>query len=152
MSGLYRSIETDIIGLFNATWAHPSIPVFWRVNDLEPLPDPATVPHFLRNTILYDTEDLLAFGGGRGRNQKSQNGTVEFVAFAARSLVSEDTLLDLLWDATQTVRSQRLTGTYAGGSDLSFVGEGNHFDVNPVEAGNWFVRGCRMFFDYRFIG
>lgn len=152
MAGLYRAVETDIIALFNATWAHADVPVLWRTNDLDPAPDPSTQPHFLRNSVLFGAEVMRAFGGGRGANEKTQFGTVEFIGFAARSLVSEDTLLDLLWDATQTVRSSRVAGSYPPASDLSFVADGSHFDIDPTEDGNWFIRGCRMVFEYRFIG
>lgn len=152
MTGLYNCIEDDVVALFNATWNHDAdILVLWRVNDLEPLPDPSTTRYFLRNTVLFGAETYLAFGSGRGHNQKCHFGMVEFVGFAARSEVSERQLLDLLWDATETLRSKRVVGSFTGGSDLSFVGPGSAFDVSPTESGNWFMRGVRVAYEYRFV-
>ncbi len=151
MTGLYNCVEDDVVALFNATWNHPGILVLWRENDLEPLPDPSTTPYFLRNTVLFGMEAYLAFGSGRGQNQKCLYGMVEFVGFAARAEVSERQLLELLWDATGTLRSKRVVGSFAGGSDLSFVGPGSSFDVSPTESGNWFMRGVRVAFEYRFV-
>lgn len=151
MAGLYRSIEDDVTGLFAAGWSHPDVPVRWRANDLDPLPDSGVTRHFLRATVLFGPEVMTAFGGGPLANQKTQFGFLEIIGFASRDLVTEATLLDLLWDATSTVRSKRVTGTFAGGSDLSFIGDGSQFHVDPGEDGNWFIRGCRMVFEYRFI-
>ena len=71
-AGLYRTIRDDVFAIFNAAWAHPDVPVFWRSNDLEPLPDPSDVPHFLRNEVDFGRETLVAFGAGRGANLKVQ--------------------------------------------------------------------------------
>lgn len=152
MPGLYSCVEDDVIALFNLTWTHPGVPVFWRTNDLEVLPDPSSTAFFLRNTVIFGPEDYLAFGGGRGSNDKSLNGVIEIVGFASRSKVSERQLLDLLWDATQTFRSKRVAGSYVGGSDLSFIGPGSTFDIDPEESGNWFMRGTRVAWTYRFVG
>lgn len=152
MPGLHRCISTDVLGVFNAGWAHPGVPVFWRADDLEPRPDPSDVANFLRNSILFGPEKTLAFGGGRGANLKSKFGQVEFLVFAARGMGNEDDLLDLLSDAVATLRSTRVAGSYGPGSDLSFIGDGAGFDVGPSEDGNWFVRGERVTFEYRFTG
>ncbi len=152
MPGLLRCITTDVVAVFNATWAHPGVPVLWRANDVDPLPDPSDTPNFFRNSIHFSVETILAFGGGQGANQKVKFGEVEFIAFASRSLGDEDTLLDLLSDAVATLRSKRVVGSYAGGSDLSFIGPSSGFAVGPSEDGNWFIRGEAVTFEYRFIG
>ena len=151
MTGLYNCVEDDVIGLFNLTWPHPLIPVYWRTNDLEVIPDPSTVSYFLRNTVIFGPEDYIAFGGGRGSNDKALHGVVEMVGFASRSKVGERDLLELLWDATQTFRSKRVAGSFPGGSDLSFIGPGSTFDLAPEESGNWYIRGTRVAFAYRFV-
>lgn len=151
MTGLYNCIEDDVLALFNLTWAHPDVPVFWRTNDLEVLPDPLTTPFFLRNTVIFGPEAYIAFGGGRGANDKTIDGVVEIVGFSSRSKVSERNLLELMWDATQTFRSKRVAGSFAGGSDLSFIGHGSAFDIAPEESGNWYMRGTRVAFVYRFV-
>lgn len=153
MSGLFSTVEADVVALFNATWTQPAsvVPVFWRGNDLEVLPDPSTTRYFLRNEILFGSESVVAFGGGLGRNEKILDGAVAFIAFASRSLVRETQILDYLWEATNAFRSKRVAGTFPGGSDLSFTGNGSHFHVDPEEDGNWFIRGFRMAFEYRFV-
>lgn len=152
MAGLYSSIETDVIALFNATWAHPTIPVYWRANDADPRPDPSAVPHFLRNEILQGIERLVAFGAGRAANEKIHFGVVHLIGFASRSVGNDTTLLDLLWDASQTLRSQRIVGSFASGSSLNFIGDSSAVDLASPEDGGWFVRGYRLFFEYRFRG
>jgi hypothetical protein len=152
MPGLYRAIRDDLLAVFDASWSHPSVPVFWRADDLEPRPDPSDVANFLRNSVLFGPEKLTGFGGGRTANLMSQFGSVEFIVFASRESVSEDVLLDLLSDAMGTMRSKRVVGSYATGSDLSFLDNGSGFDIGPSEDGGWFMRGARMTFEYRFIG
>ena len=149
-AGLYRTIRDDVLAVFDAAWAHSDVPVYWRSNDSEPLPDPSDVPHFLRNEVDFGRETLLAFGGGRGANLKVQFGSVLLRVFAARALGDEDRALDLMADAMAAFRSQRITD--AVGNDLSFIGEGSGFDVAPTEDGNWFTRGALMVFEYRFRG
>jgi hypothetical protein len=149
-AGLYRTIRDDVLGIFNAAWAHPDVPVYWRSNDFEPLPDPAAVSHFLRNEVDFGRETLAAFGAGRGANLKLQFGSVLLRVFASRALGDEDRALDLMADAMAAFRSQRVTD--AAGNTLSFIGEGSGFDVPPTEDGNWFTRGALMAFEYRFRG
>ena len=149
-TGLYRTIRDDIVALFDAAWAHPDVPVYWRSNDFEPLPDPSDVPHFLRNEVDFGRETLAAFGGGVGANLRIQFGSVLIRVFAARALGDEDHALDLMANATAAFRSQRITD--AAGNDLSFIGEGSGFDVQPTEDGNWFTRGALVVFEYRFRG
>jgi hypothetical protein len=150
MSGLYRTIRDDIIGLWGSGWPHADVPIFWRSDDLDPRPDPGDVPNFMRNEIDFGLERTLAYGGGRGQNTKGQYGSVILRIFTARSEVSEDTALDLIADAMAVFRSQRITDT-AGGV-LSFIGDGSGFTQGPTEDGNWFMRGSLMVFEYRFIG
>jgi len=152
MPGLYNCVEDDVVAVFNATFNHPSVPVFWRMNDLEVAPDPSTTPLFMRNTVLFGPESMMAFGGGRGSNEKCLDGFAELVGFASRSKVSERVLLDLMADATAAFRSKRVIGSYPGGSDLSFTGDGSTFHLQPEETGNWYLRGCRVFWEYRFVG
>ncbi len=151
MTGLYNCVEDDVIAVFNSGWTVPATPVFWRTNDLEVLPDPSSTPYFLRNTVLFGVETYLAFGSGRGANEKCLNGMVEIVGFASRFKVSERELLELLSIAMQAFRSKRVVGSYPGGSDLSFTGLASDFNVAPEESGNWFIRGARAAFEYRFV-
>ena len=152
MAGLYASIENDVIALFNATWAHPTVPVYWRANDADPRPDPSTTSHFLRNEVTDGIERVIAFGAGLSGNEKIHFGVVHLAGFAARALGSEAVLLDLLWDATQALRSRRVVGSYSAGSSLAFLGDASGVDITDPEDGGWFVRGYRMFFEYRFRG
>ena len=49
-----------------------------------------------------------------------------------------------------TLRFHRVTD--AAGNDLSFIGAGSSFDVQPTENGNWFTRGAMVVFEYRLRG
>jgi hypothetical protein len=152
MADLYLCVRNDVEALFAANWSEPGVLVLWRDNDIDPSPDPNVSSSFLRNSVLPGIERTIAYGGGAGANEKILFGTVEFIVFTAQGLQSEDPLLHLLSAAVATVRSRRVDGTYGPGADLSFIGDGSHFDIDPTENGNWYVRGCRMFFQYRFRG
>jgi hypothetical protein len=151
MAGLYRTIRDDILGLWTAGWTHTDVPVFWRSDDLEPRPDPSDTVHFFRNEVDFGREILIASGGGRFKNLKSQYGSVVLRVFTSRAIASEDAALDLFQDAMAIFRSQRLQPDQLG-NDLSFVGEGSGFDTGPEEDGSWFIRGGLMVFEYRFPG
>lgn len=146
---LYRDIRDQILSVWTANWTHTDVPVYWRSNDADPLPDPSDTAHFLRNEIEFDRERIVGFGGGRGQNLKCLQGTVLFYVFSSRQLQNEDVGLDLLSDAVAAFRSQRVGG-------LSFLGDTYSFDAaqeqSPEEAGNWFVRGTFVVFEYRFNG
>lgn len=145
MSGLYLTISDAIQSLWTAGWSHSSVPAYWRANDADPLPDPASISHFIRNEVDFGRERVTAFGGGRFANERSQFGSVLITVWASRALQSEDTALDLLADAAAIFRSVR-------SGNLSFIGEGSGFTGGPSEDGNWFVRGAMTVFEYRFTG
>lgn len=145
MSGLYRDIRDGITMLWTAGWAHSDVPVYWRSNDADPLPDPRDTSYFMRNEVDFGRETMRAFGGGRAANERAQFGSVVLRVFAGRGVGNEDTALDLMADAMQIFRSVR-------SGNLSFIGEGSGFDAGPTEDGNWFMRGSLMVFEYRFTG
>jgi hypothetical protein len=145
MPGLYRTISAAITTLWDSGWSHSDVPVFWRANDAEVLPDPSDHSYFLRNEVDFGRETVRAFGGGRMSNERAQFGSVVMRVFAARSVGDEDTALDLMADAMQIFRSVR-------SGDLSFIGEGSGFDEGPDESGLWFIRGSLMVFEYHFLG
>lgn len=149
-AGLHRTLRDTAVGLFEAGWAHPTVPVYWRANDAEPLPDPHDVNVFVRNEVEFGRETVMAYGGGRLANQRALFGSVLVRVYAARYIQSEDVALDLMSDALACFRSQRVVD--ALGNTLSFIGEGSGFDVDPTEDGNWFIRGAMTVYEYRFIG
>jgi hypothetical protein len=148
---LYLSILNDIEGLFATNFTRTDVVVAWRDNDVEPRPDPLTVPHYLRNLLNFGRERVIAFGAGPGSNERLQFGSVSFIGYASRSVGNENTLLSILSDAMKAVRGVVVPGTY-GVSTLSFIGDGSGFDVEAEENGNWYVRGARYAFEYRFRG
>ena len=150
-AGLHRSLRDDILALWTAAAIDPTVPVYWRTDDFEPLPDPSTVPHFFRNEVSFGREKVMAFGGGNGKNLKAQFGSVVMRLFTARALGSEDVALDLMSAGLAAFRSKRITAD-ALGNDLSFVGDGSGFDQGQTEDGNWFMRGSLMVYEYRFLG
>jgi hypothetical protein len=146
--GLYRVIRDQIEGIWNANWAHPDVPVFWRENDSLPPEDPAVTPNFMRNEIDFGRERLIAFGGGPRANQLVKYGSIVLRVLSSRSLMSDDTTLDLLSDAEAIFRS-RLEG------DLAFIGGMSGYDVQAetgVENGVWYMRASLVVFEFRFIG
>lgn len=145
MSGLYRTIRDEIQALWTASWTHGDVPVHWRENDADVEDDPSLVSHFLRNEFSPGRERVMAFGGGRYANERSQFGAVIISVWAARGVRHEDTALDLMADAVAVFRS------YSSGT-LSFIGEGSGFIQGPSEDGNWFVRTTQVVFEYRFTG
>lgn len=151
MNGLYRQIRDDVLTLWAAKWDHADVPVFWRSNDLEPLPDPSTANHFFRNEVDFGREATIGFGGGNHANFKAQYGSVILLCFTARAYGDEDVALDLMGDAMGVFRSERLPADPLG-NDLSFVGDGSGFGSGPSEDGNWFFRGSMIVFEYRFRG
>lgn len=145
MPGLYLTIQQEIIDIWTAAWTHNDVSVYWRFNDADPLPDPSTATHFMRNEIDFGRELLMAFGSGRFSNERSQFGSVILRVFTSRAQRSEDVALELMADAVGIFRSQRV-------GNLSFIGEGSGFIESPSEDGNWFVRGCVVVWEYRFQG
>ena len=85
MADLYLCVRDDVEALFAANWSEPGVPVLWRDNDIDPMPDPGVSSSFLRNTVLPGIEKTIAYGGGPGANEKLLFGTVEFIVFTARS-------------------------------------------------------------------
>jgi hypothetical protein len=147
---LYRQIRDNCETTWNASWTHPDVPVFWRSDDAQPLPDPQSTQHFFRNEIDFGGEETDAIGGGRGNNLKVQRGSVVLRCFTSRTIGTEDLALDLLSDGVAIFRSYR--GTDTAGGDLSFIGRGSGFDWGPGEDGNWFMRSVIVVFEYRFLG
>jgi hypothetical protein len=155
--GLYRMIRDAVIERWNAEWKHTDVTVSWRDNTVIPALDPAFggrdgdgTPHFFRNEIDFGRESIIAFGMGRGQNQRVQYGSVVLRLFTSILIGDEDEALDLLHDATSVFRSYRTIDR--DGNDLSVIGEGSGFDWGPDENGIWFVRGQLTVFEYRFLG
>ncbi len=147
---IMQQIVANIQARWTAEWAHTGVPVYWRFNDLQRLPNPATVPHFLRNEVEFGLERTMAFGAGLGQNLKAQFGHVAFTVMAARSLGSEDTLLQLLDDARGMFRSYRVEDGL--GNTLSFIGDASGRGSAGTDDGNWFYRSAMASFEYRFLG
>lgn len=151
-AGLLRTIRDQIEGIWTPAWAvnNAAVPVYWRENDTEVLPDPGVTPYFLRNEISFGRERVRAFGGGLAANERVKFGSVLVRVFAARALQNDDTALDLLSAAEGIFRSVRQ-------GNLSFIGDSSGFDddgtITPEwEAGNWYMRGSLIVFQYRFVG
>jgi hypothetical protein len=150
-AGLHRQLRDDVIAMWTAGWTVTTVPAFWRSDDLQPLPDPSSAPHFFRNEVDFGREAIIAFGNGRGDNLKAQFGSVMLRIFSSRMMGNEDDALDYISAALAIYRSQRNPPDPLG-NDLSFIGEGSGFDQGPTEDGNWFMRGALMVFEYRFRG
>lgn len=145
----YNDVRSAIGAMFAAGWAHSDVPVYWRANDANPLPDPEITPYFLRNDVDFGREVVMAYGGGSGRNQMAQFGSVLIRVFAMRPYGHEDRVFDLLGDAMLILRSQRVA---VGSNVLSFIGGGSGYGPPDPEDGQWFAQGAMASFEYRFIG
>ena len=145
--GLYKLIRDSIEDVWDDGWTHSGteVPVYWRSNDADPLPDPSSVSHFLRNEVSFGREAAVAYGGGRFRTERLQFGSIVIRVFASRAVRDEDTLLNLLSDAMEVFRSKRE-------GSISFIGPGSGFDEGATEDGNWFYRASLQVFEYRFQG
>jgi hypothetical protein len=144
VSTLHKDCQNEIISIWNAAWTHSTVPVYWHANDADPVPDPSTVRHFLRNEVDFGRETVRAFGGGRFANERILTGSVLLRVFAARMERSENTLLDLMSDAIAAFRSVRT-------ETLSFI-HASGFDESAAEDGNWYMRGSLVVFEYNFVG
>jgi hypothetical protein len=156
---LYLNIRDDIRAVWDANWSRTDVPVLWRGSDLMPIPDPGRSngrdrqrgpQHFFRNEIDFGAEEVTAIGGGRGKNLRTQYGSLVLRSFSALSIGEEDEALRLMGAATAIFRSYREQDAHGG--DLSFIGSGSGFDWGPTEDGNWFMRGALCVFQYRFLG
>jgi len=144
-SGPIASADAAIRAMWDARWDGPSdVPVRWDANSHEPIPSAATVSHWLHNIIEFSGERTVAFGGGRGANERELTGRVLITVFAKRGH-GEATLRGLLDDALDVFRSQRSDG-------LTFVGEWGFPDGAPSDDGIWWYRQALAAFVYRFQG
>lgn len=143
--GVYKQIRDAVEGIWDAGWTRLDVPVYWRSNDADPLPDPSTIDHFFRNEVSFGQETVVASGGGRFATERLQFGSVLIRCFVSRTLQDEDEMLNLLADAMKLYRSVKQ-------GQLSFIGTGSGFNEGPTEDGNWFYRGTLTVFEFRFQG
>jgi hypothetical protein len=154
MDDLYLVIKQAIMDAWDDTWTRTDVPVLWRQNDPVPRIDPITggvngTPYFFRNEVEFGREEVIGFGGGRGRNFRAQYGSVVIRSFTSILLGDEDEGLKLIADATEIYRSYR---KQQDEWDLTFIGSGSGFDWGPTENGVWFMRGCLQVYEFRFPG
>jgi hypothetical protein len=154
MDDLYLVIKQAIMEAWDNVWTRTDVPVLWRQNDPVPRIDPITggtngTPYFFRNEVEFGREEVIGFGGGRGRNFRAQYGSVVIRSFTSILLGDEDEGLKLIADATEIYRSYR---KQQDEWDLTFIGSGSGFDWGPTENGVWFMRGCLQVYEFRFPG
>lgn len=144
---LYLDIQTAIQALWTAGWTVDAteVPVYWKTNNLPILPDPSVIRHFLLLEVSFTQERGVAFGGGRGQNERLQFGSVIIRVFTARRVTNNTRQLVLLGTAMDIYRTVK-TGA------LSFIGEGSGFDEDAIPDGNWNIHGAQMVWEYRFRG
>ena len=154
MDDLYGVIKRAIVAAWDEGWTHTDVPVLWRENEPLPRIDPITggtggMPYYFRNQVEFGSEEIIGFGGGRGRNFRAQRGSVIIRSFASVLIGDEDQALRMISDATAIFRSYR---KQQDDWDLSFIGSGSGVDWGPNENGVWFQRGCLEVFEFRFTG
>lgn len=141
----YRTIRDAVRSTFEANWPHgATYPVLWHANERPLTPDPSVSPHWLLIAVEFGTEDVVAFGGGAGANERRQFGSVVVRVFSDAGR-SEDTTLDLLAAAVAAFRSRR-------DGPLSFIGSITGLDDGGTDDGAWWMRAAVIGFEYRFSG
>jgi hypothetical protein len=141
----YRDLRDAIKAVWSTYWPHGiDFPVFWRGNEATVVPDGGAVTHWLEISIAFGEDAIAAFGGGRLKAERDQNGSVVVRVFTEAGY-GEDATLDLLSDAVAAFRSRR-------DGVLSFVGSISGIDEGGTEDGNWYQRAAVIAFSYRHIG
>jgi hypothetical protein len=134
---------TAIQGVWTANWARTE-PVRWHQNTGETIPAAGTYPHWLHLAVEFAEEEVVAFGAGRGLNERRLRGSVVIRGYA-ESGRGETTLLAMLDAAVAAFRSKRV-------GDLSFVGVMVLPEPGASKDGNWWIRTGIAPFEYRFRG
>ena len=146
---LYLDIRDLVRTAWTDGWTHPTVPVFWRSQDVATLPDPRETHHWLRNELRFDQETTVAFGGGPGNNEKLKFGTLIVRVFADIEMRDDTMALRLLSDAEAIFRGQRI-------GSMSFYGfsgiDGTDAGLPPRDIGNWTTGGTALNWEYRFTG
>lgn len=145
---VFRTARDAVRSLWTANWPAPSgVPVFWHENIENILPDdPVATPRWLHLAVEFDAEDLRAFGGGAGANDRVIFGSFTIRVFAGRG-IGEDLALDLLSDALAAVRGRR-----SANGALSFTGSSVFAAPLARMDGLWWQRSALAAFEFRYQG
>jgi hypothetical protein len=143
----FRTARDAVRAMWASHWPAPAgVPVYWHDGTENILPDAGTVTHWLRVAIEFDADDVRAFGGGFGANDRVLFGSVTIRVFTAAG-IGEDAALDLLSDAMAALRSRR-----SGDGNLSFIGTNTFRAAQAVMDGAWWRRSALVSFEFRYQG
>jgi len=136
MDDLYGVIKRAIVAAWDEGWTHTDVPVLWRENEPLPRIDPITggtggMPYYFRNQVEFGSEDVIGFGGGRGRNFRAQRGSVVIRSFASvligdeaegrRELSAVFVVIDVLAEHAPLAAAGLLRRSDLGSGKLRFV-------------------------------
>jgi hypothetical protein len=142
-----KNARDAVLAIWAANWSAPSgVSVYWHDGANLTLPDVGTVSYWLHAAVEFDAEDLRAFGGGIGANDRALFGSVTLRLFSALGL-GEDTALQHLDSALAALRGRR-----SGDGKLTFYGASSYPQPQAVMDGAWWQRSALLTFEYRFTG
>ena len=143
----FRTARDAVRAMWAANWPAPAgVPVYWHDGTENILPDPGTVTHWLHLAIEFDADDVRAFGGGFGANDRVLFGSVTIRVFAATG-IGEDAALDRLSEAMASFRGRR-----SADGNLSFIGTNTFPAAQAVMDGSWWQRSALVAFEFRYQG
>lgn len=134
-----------ITARWTAAWVPVTgVPVVWHQNLSDAAPVAPAGAHWLHLAVEHSSDEMVAFGGGRGANERELQGAVAIRVLAKRG-AGETTQLQLLDSALDVFRS------YRSGA-LSFLGATGLDQPGASSDGLWWVRSGIAVFVYRFRG
>lgn len=144
----FRAARDAVKAMWAANWPAPAgVPVYWHENVENIVPDdPADTPHWLHLAVEFDAEELRAFGGGAGANDRMISGSILIRVFSGRG-AGENTTLDYLDDAMAAFAGRR-----SADGALSCIGANIFPGASAVMDGLWWHRSALARFQYRYQG
>lgn len=144
----FTNADAAIKALWAARWptAHAAVPVFWHENTNPTLPDPSDAAAWLHLAVEFDAEDIRAFGGGPGANDRVIYGSITIRVFAAAG-TGEATALDLLSDAVAVFAGRR-----SDDGALSCIGPSTYPAPQAALDGVWWYRVALVSWQFRYQG
>lgn len=119
---------------------HPEVQLFWQ-NEINDLPDNEP---FIFIEIIFDDEEIAAFGGGEGNNELLKTGTIQAHVLVP-ILTGVDMSDDLAEDFGKIYRFKRF-------DSVKCLGAAQMGGGRSADNGNFWQQDLVIDFEYRFRG
>lgn len=129
-----ESLWSDPAGL------HPEVPVFWQNEPNNNLPS----TEFIMVEVIGESEGIVGYGGGRGRNEWAEKGRIE-----TSVLVPINTGVDIAWTLADDFATI-FRGWRSGG--ITCYGASRRGGDRSADDGSYWVVFVIVDFEYRFVG